>query len=152
MIKIANRKTTERVFRLLTLVVLCVFPPQLDQSLCAADASTSRWSPVGRWQGQWESQSTGHTGPLRARIRQIDENRYRAVFTGRFLKVIPFAYPAKLDLVATSADDPTSVWKLHSSQRLPLLGTYEMDATVTRDQFRAEFRGRRDVGTFELTR
>ena len=40
-------------------------------------------------------------GDLRARIRQIDENRYRAVFTGSS-EIIPFAYPAKLDLVATS--------------------------------------------------
>ena len=56
-------------------------------------------SPTGRWSGGWYSQSTGHKGPLKAKIRQTQPGTYQAVFFGRFAKVIPFVYPAKLERV-----------------------------------------------------
>lgn len=103
-------------------------------------------SPVGKWRGSWNSRTTGHSGPLKARVRKIDHDTYRALFVGRFAGVIPFVYPARLDKVSGSSDQYTS------SQRLPLLGTYRMNATVTDSHIRANFRGGRDSGTFNLSR
>tara|TARA_R110002049_G_scaffold285698_1_gene466677 strand:- start:51965 stop:52360 length:396 start_codon:yes stop_codon:yes gene_type:complete len=103
-------------------------------------------SPTGSWRGSWSSQSTGHKGALRARIRPIDANTYRAVFTGRFAGIIPFVYPAKLQRVPGQCDCYTS------SQRLPLLGTYRMTASVTPNRFYATFGGRKDQGTFDMRR
>lgn len=103
-------------------------------------------SPAGRWSGGWSSQSTGHRGTLRARIRPVDDNTYRALFAGRFAKVIPFVYPAKLHRVSGSTTQYTS------TTRLPLLGTYRMNATVSPSHFYATFRGRRDTGVFEMNR
>ena len=108
---------------------------------------------VGKWRGEWRSESTGHHGPLKARIRQVDEDQYRAVFTGRFFKVIPFIYPTTLERIhnPTAGEDET-VEHLSSRQKLPFLGTYRMQATVGEDRFHATFEGRRDSGTFDLTR
>ena len=101
-------------------------------------------SPEGKWSGQWRSEATGHQGPLKARIRKLDNDRYRAMFRGRFFAVIPFIYPTTLQRSGDSS--------FTSSQRLPLLGTYKMKAEVTSDQFKATFEGRRDTGVFELSR
>ncbi|MCH1494244.1 MAG: hypothetical protein L7U72_03355 [Rubripirellula sp.] len=110
-------------------------------------------STVGKWRGEWRSESTGHHGPLRARIRQVDEDQYRAVFTGRFFKVIPFIYPTKLERMDNpSTGEDETVEHLSSRQKLPFLGTYRMQATVSEDRFQATFEGRRDSGTFDLTR
>ena len=103
-------------------------------------------SPTGKWRGSWNSNTTGHSGPLKARVRKVDHDTYRALFVGRFAGVIPFAYPARLDRVSGTSNQYTS------SQRLPLLGTYRMNATVTSTRIRANFRGGRDSGTFNLTR
>ena len=106
--------------------------------------------PTGRWRGEWRSESTGHHGPLRARVRQLSPTSYRAIFSGRFFKVIPFIYPTKLSVIA--AEGETQAEQLESIQKLPFLGTYRMEATVTSDEFKAKYESRRDVGTFNLSR
>ena len=103
-------------------------------------------SPTGTWRGGWSSESTGHKGALRARIRPIDADTYRAVFVGRFAGVIPFIYPATLQRVPGQCDCYTS------SQRLPLLGTYRMTASVSSQRFYATFGGKKDSGTFDMQR
>ncbi|QEF99324.1 hypothetical protein Mal15_33880 [Stieleria maiorica] len=123
--------------RLLATLLVAFFLPIV--SLSAA-------SPAGRWVGNWSSSSTGHQGPLRARIRVVDHNTYRAVFAGRFAKVIPFVYPAKLERI------PGSYNQYRSSTRLPLLGEYRMTATVTPHHFNATFSGKKDAGVFRMSR
>ena len=115
-------------------------------SLITTSSTLSAASPTGKWRGSWNSGTTGHSGPLKARVRQVDHDTYRALFVGRFARVIPFAYPARLDRVAGTENQYTS------SQRLPLLGTYRMSATVTNNRIRAHFTGGRDSGTFLLSR
>nr|WP_271958050.1 hypothetical protein [Rubripirellula sp.] len=114
--------------------------------LVATSSSLSAASPTGKWRGTWNSGTTGHSGPLKARVRKVDHDTYRALFVGRFAGVIPFAYPARLDRVKGTDNQYTS------SQRLPLLGTYRMNATVTSNRIWANFRGGRDSGTFNLSR
>ena len=115
-------------------------------SLVATSPSLSAASPTGKWRGSWNSGATGHSGPLKARVRKVDHDTYRALFVGRFAGIIPFAYPARLDRVAGTENQYTS------SQRLPLLGTYRMNATVTSQNIHANFKGGRDSGTFNLSR
>ena len=115
-------------------------------TLVTTSPTLSAASPTGKWRGSWNSGATGHSGPLKARVRQVDHDTYRALFVGRFAGVIPFAYPARLDRVEGTENQYTS------SQRLPLLGTYRMNATVTSNRIWANFRGGRDSGTFNLSR
>lgn len=83
---------------------------------------------------------------MRARVRQIDQDTYRAWFVGRFAAVVPFAYPATLHRV------PGSFHVYRSSQRLPLMGTYQMTAAITPGRFDASFRSRNDQGSFQFVR
>lgn len=121
-----------------SLLVLCFAVVALNDAQAA--------SPAGQWNGSWHSQPTGHKGTLRAKIRQTQPGTYQAVFYGRFAKVIPFIYPAKLQHVPGTCNCYTS------SQRLPLLGTYKMSATVTDQRFYATFGGKKDAGTFDMSR
>lgn len=110
------------------------------------EVSSQAASPSGKWRGHWSSQATGHSGVLRARIRQVDANTYRALFSGRFAKIVPFIYPAKLQRIP-------GTWNQYQSRtRLPLLGEYRMTATVGENQFHARFQGRRDGGVFQMQR
>jgi hypothetical protein len=102
----------------------------------------------GRWSGRWVSETNGHTGPLHARFRQVDEDTYRVAFRGRFAKVLPFWYTTRLDMVATG----DGVVVLAASQRLPLVGTYSTTATATATDFEATFTSRKDSGRFILSR
>ena len=104
---------------------------------------------AGRWTGSWQSSYNGHQGPLRGRFTQTDPTHYRAVFTGRFLKVVPFLYVQKLEVTGYSGD---SVF-LAGSSRLPGFGTFQYDAVATGNQFTATFRSSRgDQGVFLLSR
>lgn len=123
--------------RLFALLFVCL-------GLCSLNVDAA--SPAGRWVGSWSSTSTGHQGALRARIRPVDSDTYRAVFAGRFAKVIPFVYPAKLERV------PGTCNCYQSTTRLPLLGEYRMTATVTANQFNATFGGKKDSGVFRMSR
>ncbi|MEM6469394.1 MAG: hypothetical protein AAF802_07470 [Planctomycetota bacterium] len=120
-------------------VLLAFFSLSLYNASDAAD-------PSGKWRGRWSSQATGHSGVLRARIRQVDATTYRALFSGRFATVIPFVYPAKLTRV------PGTYSQFSSSTWFPGLGEYRMNATVTPNTFDAVFRGRSDSGRFQMSR
>lgn len=112
----------------------------------AASDLGSAASPVGKWRGSWTSKSTGHRGPLRAHVRRVDADTYRAVFVGRFFLVVPFAYPARLDRVPGTHD------RFSSRQTLPLIGTYQMNASVSPHRFHATFHSGNDQGTFDMSR
>ena len=129
--------SAKSIYRLIPTVLLVLF-------LHAPTVGAA--SPSGRWIGSWSSSETGHQGPLRAKIRQVDSNTYRALFAGRFAKVVPFVYPAKLERV------PGSPSSYQSTTRLPLLGQYQMTAIVTQSSFNASFRGKKDLGGFQMRR
>jgi hypothetical protein len=103
----------------------------------------------GRWSGYWQSDKNGHTGPLNARFTAKPDGSYRVLFTGRFMKVIPFVYgttfqtsPAGPDAVAVSA-----------SQNLgPGLGTFDTNGIATGYTFDARFSARGDSGRFGMNR
>ena len=102
----------------------------------------------GRWRGRWSSESTGHSGPLNAKFRQTACDEYHVVFTGRFLKIVPFRYAETLH-VTGSAD---GVVYLAGSSRLLGFGTFSFDAAATGNTFNATFSSRRDRGQFNLAR
>jgi hypothetical protein len=104
----------------------------------------------GRWSGHWVSETNGHTGPLHARFRQIDDDTYRVAVRGRFAKILPFWYTTRLDVVGVG----DGVVVLAASQRLPLAGTYSTTATATATatDFEATFASRKDSGRFILSR
>lgn len=117
-------------------------------ALSSETASGQEPNLSGRWSGYWVSESTGHTGPLNGRFKQVDDTHYRVVFTGRFFKVIPFRYSQRLEVVG---GDGENVF-LAGSSRLPGFGTYEYSANATSRDFHATYQSRRDRGAFILRR
>lgn len=111
-------------------------------------AAQSLPDPAGRWSGSWVSDTTGHSGPLRARVRSWGADVYRVVYTGRFAGVVPFRYAATMRVTGRGE----GVVVLEGGRRLPLLGEYRSVAVVTADLFAAGFTSRRETGRFVLTR
>lgn len=106
-------------------------------------------SLAGNWSGGWYSQTTGHKGPLRADVRLSNSGQYRATFTGKFFKVIPFRYQMQLNVVSSDGEH----LHLAGQKKLgPLMGYYAYEATVTGNHFSATYRTKRDRGTFVLRR
>ncbi len=104
--------------------------------------------PAGRWRGDWTSHTSGHHGPMRAVIHQRPDGNYDARFVGRFALVIPFTY--KVTMIPVAADECGTT--LAASKRLPLLGIYNMTASVSGGQFTANYNSRKDQGVFQMRR
>lgn len=119
------------------LLVLILFPTLVS----AADPL------AGRWVGYWQSDANGHRGPLRATVTPAGGG-YDVRFSGRFAKVIPFAYRQHLAVVGTTGDATV----LAADRRLPLFGTFRTAAVVTPTRFDAAFRSGKDGGRFALSR
>ncbi|MGB7346088.1 MAG: hypothetical protein WBD20_17860 [Pirellulaceae bacterium] len=125
----------------------------LRQGACAAivlvlatSGVASADSPTGRWRGGWHSDGSNHQGTLGARIRPTGPDSYRAVFYGRFAVVVPFIYRTDLHRVPGTCNCYTS------TKQMPILGEYRMTASVSQNRFYAKFRGKKDQGTFDLSR
>ncbi len=103
----------------------------------------------GRWSGYWESDETGHTGPIKARIERIDCCHYRVVYCGRFWKVLPFRYVSELNVTGYGNGSVC----LSGSERLgPLMGTFSYNAWASSSKIVLCYRSRKDQGRFVMTR
>ncbi len=103
--------------------------------------------PTGRWKGRWSSGSSGHSGPMRARITPSENGTYKAVFAGRFVGVIPFLYRAEIVPVQTW-DGVTYT----TDKKLPLLGSYRMQTAVTENFLKANWSAVGDTGQVQMRR
>lgn len=105
--------------------------------------------PVGKWRGEWRSQSTGHRGPMRANVWKTSDGTYQARFSGRFALVVPFTYKVTM---YPSYDQYGNV-HLHASKPLgPIMGSYTMDALSSSNGLNGSFRAAKDVGTIRMQR
>lgn len=103
--------------------------------------------PTGRWKGRWTSGTTGHSGPMRARVTPTEQGTYKALFAGRFAGVVPFVYRAEL-VPVPSWDGPVYV----TEKKLPLLGTYRMQSIVPGNSFNANWSAVGDTGQVHMQR
>ena len=102
----------------------------------------------GAWSGHWESQTSGHRGPLSATFHRANDTQYSVVFRGRFLKIIPFRYKTDLDI--TGYQDDTVL--LAGSRKLLFFGTFSYSAEATGTDFTANYEARNDRGVFVMKR
>lgn len=101
------------------------------------------------YKGRWTSDSTGHSGPMRATVTPRANGEYDARFTGRFAGVIPFTY--KTTLTPIACDDCGMT--VSANKKLgPILGSYQMSGGLTPSQFQAGFQAGKDAGQFRMQR
>ena len=117
----------------------------LFTSLTAVDVQ-ARGPAVYR--GNWNSQSTGHQGPMRLRLTPRRDGNYNARFTGRFAMVIPFTYRVTMTPVATAGGN----MQLVANKRLPIFGNFQTVANVTPCDVNAAYCADRDQGQFTMSR
>jgi hypothetical protein len=103
----------------------------------------------GCWTGSWQSCSTGHSGVLRAEFTRCGDDRYRADFSGRFFKILPFRYSVTLDVVEDTGECVTLAG---SSFLGRLFGTFRYTATADGCTFTAQYTAAKDAGRFDLRR
>jgi hypothetical protein len=128
--------------RILPAVVIAGF-------VVALPAATSASDPSGVWRGEWVSSSSGHQGPIKAHIRQVDDCTYRACFCGRFLHVVPFGYSVPMKVTGRTASGATI---LTAQSWLPGFGDFTCRATVSQCHFNACYWSPKDNGRFTMTR
>jgi hypothetical protein len=104
---------------------------------------------TGHWSGYWKSCTTGHTGPLEATFCRINASQYRADFSGRFFKILPFRYSVTLDVIHEEGE---TVELAGSSYLGRLFGTFHYRAEATGCNFTADYASCKDSGQFVLCR
>jgi hypothetical protein len=103
----------------------------------------------GHWRhGNWLDTNSGHEGPLRARFRQVDDDHYRAVFSGRFRQVIPFRFATTLNVVGRDGDQVY----MAGEPRVALFWKFRYTAVADAHHFHADYDSRRWKGEFNLSR
>ncbi len=100
-----------------------------------------------RWSGTWQDSAPGHNGDLYCTVRQIDNDNYKARFTGycgrQFAYNITMKGRTKTDTVlfegkADLGDDD---------------GEYQWTGTIRGDRFDGQYRSAKGkVGTFAMTK
>ena len=116
--------------------------------LFAFGGEANAFQPQGVYRAKWVSNSTGHQGPMRVRIRPRRDGAYNARFTGRFAKVIPFSIRTTMTPVSTYGSQTTLV----AERRIPIFGSYRMRATVTPSSLNANYDATVDQGYFMMRR
>src|SRR5476649_119902 len=116
--------------------------------LMATVSAASAGELDGRWPcGKWVDYKSGHEGPLQGKFRQIDDCRYRVVFTGKFAKVVPFRFGATLNVVGREGD------KVIFAGESRIMGMrFSYDAVADANNFNAQYNSRRWTGEFNLNR
>ena len=115
-------------------------------SLVAGEVNAADLS--GGWSGQWDSVTTGHTGPLRATFSRLSDSQYQVDFRGRFFKVIPFHYSVVLNAI----EEGDTVRLSGDSYLGRRYGWFHYEAAVVGDCFTASYTSCKDTGEFRLTR
>lgn len=122
-------------------VCFCLLAGWGTQSAMAGDSQVYR--------GTWQSESSGHRGPMRARVTPRTDGNYDARFSGRFLLVIPFTY--KVTLTNQGCTECGHV--LSANRPLgPLLGSYQMTATMNAAALNGSFSAAGDTGQISMRR
>lgn len=104
---------------------------------------------AGPWEGDWLSDKNGHTGRLRAVLRQTSGDEYEAFFHATFWKIFRASYRVPLKVY-----ERNGLTVLSGEQDLGRLsgGVYEYQGQATPANFFSTYTSKYDHGTFEMKR
>ena len=115
---------------------------------------------AGRWEGTWTSETTNHSGKLRAIVTPAGDDAYRARFDATYFGLMRFGYA--MTLTATPPEDgggggggdAGSVTRFTGEENLGWLagGVYRYDGTTDGHTFDCAYESKHDRGRFQMTR
>lgn len=107
-------------------------------------------SPEGPWTGEWTTSTNGHTGDLRAIVKESSKKpghydfRYHATWANVFSGTYKVTYP-----VSPSG----SGFTVNGDQKLGIFGTFHHEGTIRGNSFNATYSNEKgDLGDFRLRR
>jgi hypothetical protein len=103
----------------------------------------------GRWTGTWKSCTDQFQGTVNAKITRIDATHYKAVFTGRAFKIMPYRYTS---ILTVCRDEATGKTRFKASQKLPIWGCYWVNGAADGCTFFARYRTDDHTGYFRMQR
>ena len=104
---------------------------------------------LGRWQGTWQSDASGHSDPLRCLITRNDQGEYQARFHAKYHKFLTFGYAVKLKVTKSGEEFQ---FRGHANLHWWAGGIYDYEGKATATNFFSTYRCKYDHGTFEMTR
>ena len=140
--------------RLLALCVLMLLPTGCGSFDRHWDSLEDVPAPIagmeGRWKGTWHSESTDHTGDLRAIIERNESGDLQARFHATYAMGLTFEHT----MAMTDIERRDDVWHFSGEADLGLLagGVYQHEGTVDGDVYFSTYTSKGDTGTFEMTR
>lgn len=106
---------------------------------------------VGRWQGDWESESNGHSGGLRCMLTRVDEGAYFARFHSTYGWFFFFRHETTFHI--TGEEEGTLRFEGAEDLGKAFGGLYRYTGTVAGDRFEARFEAENDdFGVFRMQR
>ena len=109
---------------------------------------------TGVWSGTWHSESTGHSGKLRAIVTPAEgttagePGSYDFHFHATWAVILRGSYRTRFDVT----EEQPGVFQVEGSHRLGRRGSYRQQGTLTKDQFDATYDAGFDHGTMVLRR
>lgn len=105
---------------------------------------------AGRWEGEWISTPSGHTGPLRCVLDVVDEARWHARFRGGYARIFRACYATDFHVARLGPDR----WTFSGRSDLGTLagGVYECSGEASPDAFTCRYKSPHDHGEFRLKR
>ncbi len=106
---------------------------------------------LGQWQGKWYCEKTGHEGPLKCKLLKIEDNKYKAKYSGSYTLVVPIPFWYSVDMEITKENGQNLI---QAESDLGWLGggKYTYTGTITDDEFLVTYNSKNHNGTFELFR
>jgi len=136
---------------LLSLAGCSSFDRDFEQEAHPRSVNPGSLSLVGKWEGTWTSDETGHTGALRCIITGSGNGEYAARYHATYgwcLFQFTFEYT-----LPTTAVQSGSAWSLHGSSFLDSWiagGLYSYEARVEGGEYVASYRSSFDRGIFRM--
>ena len=116
----------------------------------AGERPTPENAITGRWAGTWQSETSDHSGKLRAMITEQDENTYLARYHATYAGWLTFETKARLRGEQTGEGRV----EFRGEEDLGWLagGVYEYKGHATPEEFFSTYRSKHDHGTYTMTR
>ncbi|MEM9283635.1 MAG: hypothetical protein AAGA96_17575 [Verrucomicrobiota bacterium] len=124
------------------------FEQEWQQSVADYEAGKIS-APYGPWEGSWTTSSNGHTGGLRAVVKEksgTNEATFR--YHATWAEHLKGGYQVSFPVVRQG-----STYIVNGSKNLGLFGTFNHKGKVTGNQFRATYSSNKgDLGEFRMRR